>query len=387
MTSLVLVTKNAAHSGTPANPAEVNEGELRAFDLDGNLVADITAAAAGTKMYLVQGVAAGETPIKSKIFAKEDIVGSIVGETYSAATKQVSFVGFQGSGSLSIEAINSNEYTLKIVDVTKGYEPFPRATVSYTSDASATPFEIAAGLAKQIPGMTKAAADADVLVDVTSSQLQDDDGTPASVTLEVVRGSNIAYATVTAGASVDASAGDYLRIGSATAKTSPVYKTTAIEAGSGAVTVLKVTLDRPWAGASATGVAAGALSAAPALADEAGIKLTGRSAAQSFRTALEGFGSTNLATSTYPGQSVGKSGAEMQKLFLDHAGTLDYRNRVENIQEPASAVDLSANYDLYTVYLKNDNDRNVLRENETSVVFVGVKNGTGQSDDQAILGA
>jgi hypothetical protein len=288
-----LVGKNQA-VGTPTNPNNVADGAIAIFNGDDNtLLNPGDTISDASQIYFVQGVASTDFPV---ISAPIDGTGVRVykGKAYVAPVKQISHVGYTGSGSLNITATNSGNYILGVVNLTKQGEPFNRKVAGITADSSTTPYEIADALAEEIndPRNQGARYVSDrnswvVIAEVLTNQASTAIG--GSETVTVTNGS----VTVTSsGSSHGLVAGDAIRIGSTTATTSPVYTVAEV---SGAT----ITLTRPYAGASASGVDAGELDAFPDASDKAGVQLTAIDYGTFFSIYLDGdFEDTPITYST-----------------------------------------------------------------------------------------
>lgn len=372
-----------------ANPNELPKGQIGIFDAEdgGNL--DLTGANATDKMIIAQGVASGKSPVKSQILEKSKIK-KVVTKTYQASAAQKTFVGFNGVDGSIVNG--AGEYLLKLVNVTQGFEPFPVMSLSYTAVASKTPYEIAVELAKLAASNSRFFVKVDALAEEATSQLQDDDGTPANITLDVTNGYDVVKATVTAGADVNASVGDYIRIGHASDDEYPLYKITAIEANGGAQTELSITLDRPYAGDTATGVAAGSTSTAPVAGDNAGLSLVGavptpdseqgisvqtEDEVVSFSTALsEDFGSTEVRADTAP--SIG-TGTYLQALEIEKNSQASegffYRATPFQAEKPEFFADSSLTYDQVTVLYETNTTPNIAKSNKYVEIVLFFKQG------------
>lgn len=370
-----IISKAGTVTGTITSPNDVPEGEFRFFNSDtGAVVTDITAA--GLNIRAVQGVAAGKAPIETGIFNTDDVV-AIKRKDYVAPVQQSTFIGYTGAAS-SLTVVNGGDHTVKVVDVTEGFEPFPRAAWTTTAAATANQYNIAADLAKQInetvanpvsgdlPYQNKAFVTAQVFVNEATAQVVDDTG--GNCTISVTKGSTSAIITV-ANANDDAPgivAGNYLRIGHATATTSPVMKIATVTANAGGgATTFPITFTYPWGGETASGVAIGFTVTAPADGDAAGIKLIAKSANTTFRSfATDSLLGSPIASNTAPNPGSG-TGAQVAELERRSFSTRSYYETNYFPQTPDSTVDQSLGYDIVTLLVKNDNSENVLRENKT----------------------
>lgn len=380
MTTQVLIAKDLTLTSSPANPSELKEGELRAFDIDGNVIDNVRASAnVDTLMFFALGSVAGKPAIISKHFYGRDIVDYKV-ERFNAGQPQITTIGFNGTaGDLGVASVTGG--SIKLIDISQGYEPFKRITIDVVSKA--TPVAAAEAAAALLNANTKVPVSAEVLADLTSVQLVDD-VTGANVVFAVTNGSKTITATVTTGEEIASlAAGEYLRLGSATDKASPIYKVASIAAGSGTSQV--VTLETAFAGATAAGVAAGRIAAAPVAADEAGVKVTASAITQSIQTALaEDFAGVSVTATQAPDGMSGADTAKMTELERKNFGTFGFYETNYLPQTPDSRVESGVDYDLHWLSIKNDNDRNVLRENAVSRVCIAYAEDSASDSDLPI---
>lgn len=358
--------------------SEVPEGQIAIFDADAGGNTDLTGANCPSKFYVVQGVPNGSTPLQAGPFEKAKVEKVNTG-VYSAPQKQITVVGFDGvDGEIDSGA---GDYLLKIVDLTNGYEPYPTMNVNYYTETADGQYTIAKELAKAALANKRLIADFQVLVNEATTQLVDDNTTPANVTLDVVRGSKFVEATVTAGADVNATVGDLLRIGDATDDAFPVYEIAAIETNPGAATQVTITLDRAYAGDTATGLAAGNTSTAPADSDPAGVKIVGvepqpynfqgespdeKAAITSFSTALStDFGTTDLQSIQAPEPGTG-SYELVSKLEEEAQAAFGYLYRHTPFQpgKPKFYADDSLTYDVVTIQIRTNTTANIAKSNK-----------------------
>jgi len=168
MTTQVLIAKDLTLTSSPANPSELKEGELRAFDVDGNVIGNVQHADNADKlMYFALGSAAGKPAIISKHFYGRDIVDYKV-ERYGAGQAQITTIGFNGTtGDLGVASATGG--SIKLIDISQGYEPFKRITVDVVSKA--TPIAAAEEAAALLNANTKVPVFAEVLADLTSVQV------------------------------------------------------------------------------------------------------------------------------------------------------------------------------------------------------------------------
>lgn len=373
-----------------ANANELPKAQIGIFDAENGGNLDLTGANATAKMIIAQGVASGKSPVKSQILEKSKIE-RVSTKTYQASQAQKTVVGFNGTDG-SIEN-GAGEYLLKIVNVTQGFEPYPVYNLSYTADADATPYEIAVELAKLAASNPRVFVDVDVLVEEATTQLVDDT-TGANVTVDVTKGYDVVQANVTAGEDVDANVGDYIRIGSAADDADPLYKITAIEAGSAGQTKLAITLDRVYAGETDTAVAAGSTSTAPVAGDNAGLTIEGdiptpdAVAGQgiskdeddnvvSFRTALsEDFGATEVRAEQAPTIGTG-SYLQVESIEKNSQGSESFFYRATPFQpgKPEFFADPDLTYDMVTVLYRTNTTANIAKSNKYVEIVLFFKQG------------
>lgn len=269
--------------------------------------------------------------------------------------EQEDVFGYNGSSG-SIQAINSNRYTIRVNfkdDDNLFSEQSDLHFFEYVADADAQQIEIVDYFAQvmskhqKFSGKQSGKNRASVAVERFSAQSSTI--LNSSRTLTVTNGSDVVTAS---GASHNVAVGDYLRIGSATATTSPIYKVIAVATND-------FTLDQVYQGDTASGVAAGELDAVPT-DDACGLKLTG--IAQSWRlgldpyrqiefdTTLDGWGSTTAVATTVAatGDGYGKLIAELEWFSQGSAGA-PYRHGV-----------MPSNQDLITLVADKDDYYDVL---------------------------
>ena len=126
MVTKTLFANTNAISWTAGNALAVNDvadGEIAVIDIKTGLavasIAPDAGLAANTKLQIVQGTASGEAQILSKIFSYGSIKDWFGKIPDAAAVSQVSTVTVSSADATS-------DCTLKVVDLTEGYEPFPR---------------------------------------------------------------------------------------------------------------------------------------------------------------------------------------------------------------------------------------------------------------------
>lgn len=293
---------------------------------------------------------------------------------YSAPVEQVSYIGYVGSGTESITVANNTDYLVRVLlkGITAQYgDKLMYKFGAYRSTASATQREIALGIASNLTTNFKREklqnGDQLVKFEVLSS------GTSIATsggTISVVNGDATVnmLSTGTDGGYYNADGamiaiGDYIRLGHATATTTPVYKVINVTGG-GADTAV-VTLDRPFEGttnATLAAASAGVMSAANAAAALYwGIACTGidRSKFKAgvfnyekvrFELQLQEFGSTIVTNSTTPSEGIGYY-KEIQELEWFFKGNRFHSGLRLGTPPPTFTSDVSAttNYALFVI--------------------------------------
>lgn len=293
---------------------------------------------------------------------------------YSAPVEQVSYIGYVGSGTESITVANNTDYLVRVLlkGITAQYgDKLMYKFGAYRSTASATQREIALGIASNLTTNFKREklqnGDQLVKFEVLSS------GTSIATsggTISVVNGDATVnmLSTGTDGGYYNADGamiaiGDYIRLGHATATTTPVYKVINVTGGGASTAV--VTLDRPFEGttnATLAAASAGVMSAANAAAALYwGIACTGidRSKFKAgvfnyekvrFELQLQEFGSTIVTNSTTPSEGIGYY-KEIQELEWFFKGNRFHNGLRLGTPPPTFTSDVSAttNYALFVI--------------------------------------
>jgi hypothetical protein len=318
----------------PSSAAYLAAGELVVTSPGGTVIDDTTAATAN-EIVIYQGRGAGVDVI-SPIIRKKNITDYRVVNGVAAA-EEVWNIGYNGTSG-SIEAINNNEYVLRLVFTEQqvmGHGQQRTKVVNYVSDANATQEEIANNLALTLLNSFSRDAQQDVRIDL----LCNDAGTAIGAAADTVKGQagtkTVTVVDVGANATVIAiAAGDYFRVGTAT--TAEVYKVVTSTVGtSGGV----LTLDRPLnANVNLLGTTSEFITAANAATAAFGIKLTGlprdfsagvyKYTKVRFQPLLAEFGTTTLARATGAFEGTGRweQIAELEFFVQGNEGNY-YRSR------------------------------------------------------------
>ena len=354
---------------------------------DTGLLATTTALTTGDIFRVVQKNTDGT--LKASPYIKFDNIrkgstiedGDASNTNYIAEAQQVSNIGYTDvNTSNSVEAINSNRYTIRLnfTNDTEVYsEQKEQYFFEYVSDANTVQAEVVNYFAQKISkvqyladGSTSGASRARVKVERFFSTTTE--SATASVTGTFTQGST----TVSFSGTHNVAVGDYVRV--ATGAGSPVYKCVEVIATDGSIVI-----DQPYQGTSAT-TGSGAVkrvtaATAEGSANNAGLKITGLDqfykvglypySVVSFNVAIDGFGSTVSDTSTTPakGNSVAKAIADIEWFSLSKnspgSGTWTGNGfpSVETYAELKADTANSQVYDVLSIdYVLTGNDSNAI---------------------------
>ena len=343
------------------------DGEVLVIDQGGAILTSSATIAANPKIRIVQR--SGSRLIYSPVISGRN-VRVWKGVDGSAGSEQVSTIGYNGTSG-SIDVSGTNDFFLNLLFTfdesmwsTQGqYFPFIVENVSGIDQ-----IDVAASFAKQINYQATNANMRPVtgegpLVKVT--MLCSDAGTAiggAGDTVVGFAGSKTVTITDTSTTSVALSAGDYIRVGTAT--TSAVYKIASSTKAAGATGVL--TLDMPLqANLSLVGNTSEYITAANAAAANAGFVITGQALKWqkdfykylqvTFRPLLKEFGSTTLAT-TAAVRPVGSGQlvAQVESFANGFEGILN--RTIIPLPTGKSDVDSSAVYDCISIVWDDTSD-------------------------------
>lgn len=286
----VMVGKNTtaiANGVVVDNYADLVDGDVVILDMDNVVHETVSGAAITADTQYRFATRVGDQLIYSPIWKPKDII-SIKARAYAAAVQQVTYLGYIGSGTGNIEAIDSNEYIVRIL-IEGTTSMFGNKQMykfgAYKSSASATSAEIAIGLVDNFYYNFKREPQSLIKFDtICSATVTAANGMKSGQEVTVVNGLNYVTCetdvTYTSGGGSTLVVGDYLRLGTAAgangavAQGSAVYQVTKIDN-------LTVYLDRPVTVASGTYDDAGGTTAcevipsATGLAAQWGIKCTG----------------------------------------------------------------------------------------------------------------
>lgn len=281
----VLIGTNVAYT-TAVAPYLLASGEIGVYSqaVDGTLTlitGAISAAQGLLPIVIAQGVPAGKNFKQFVIQPKQK--KAYLQTTYVAPIPNVYNIGFDGT-TYDLVSGAAGSYGINVKNTTLGQPPFPAlsSTPYYYTSGQAISGAIANDVVKDFNFQTlnlyndvmpqNRFAIAEILSNAASVQLVT--SAPANITGTFTNGStSVTLSGSTAGGTTAAVVGDFIRVGSATVKTAPVYKIVAISGTA-------VTLDSPFVnsqlaiGASVATVALGYMTAAAYAAAASGIRMT-----------------------------------------------------------------------------------------------------------------
>lgn len=318
-------------------------GEIGLFKLDGTRLTEANAAAMAVGEEFEIHLRPSNSAV-TRVISKPIKKGSIVKATrkaYTAETEQIDYIGYQGSGSDSIQAINLNEYLVTIrldQNIHSNHGGVYEKQADYTSDSNATGAEVASGIAAQL--IREFWNEPDQIMKV--ERLMNNAGTALTETYSPSYKNK--YVAVSAAPTVVV--GDTIRFGTAT--TDPCYLVASVD-----TTNNVITLDVPYQGTTASAVSCEVILAAATATAFWGIKLTGVSQPfdlakihnkkTAWRTSIYNFGTTVLTESVKAslGHGTERSMRELEWFTQGNDGEL-YRVREPFIFSPRALV--SGNY-------------------------------------------
>jgi len=328
----------------------MNAGEIGIFTPAGVRLTEATAATA--KQFIIVKKTSGGIPLVTDTIDKTTIKFAKA-TLYTASQEQITTIGYNGTSG-SLQAINDNKYHVRISlrqGLTSNHGGLYLKHGYYTSDATATEFEVAKNLLLDLSNEFSKEADRPVIATMLCNNAGAALGVGPS-TLSVNYGSRYILASDTTHTLV---AGDVVRIGG-TATTTPVY---VVKSVSGAT----IELESRYLGASATGVAGEVITAALAAAASFGIVLTGAAAGyrvgrldqdlsvNSFDVTLENFGTSTfgLTQQAKPGTGTEKQIKALEFFLQGNEG--DYLRLGEpNIFAPRAEA--SGVYDMIDIFVE-----------------------------------
>lgn len=271
---------------TAAQPTDLTTGQIGVYSVatTGALTL-ITTTPSATQLALPILVACGTGNGQFKsVTIQPYTTKGYVATAYAAPVPNVFVVGYDGvTASYALQSGAAGTYDFKIQNLTLGNPPFPTvgSTPFFQTNAAATQSAIAQAIVKDVNTQMLLSnndvmpanrfAFATMLSAASSVQLVT--SAPANITGTFVNGSvNVTLSGSTAGGTTVLNVGDFLRVGSATATTAPVYRVASVSGTS-------VVLDSPYVnpeaavGATISGVALGYIAAASANSANAGIRV------------------------------------------------------------------------------------------------------------------
>jgi hypothetical protein len=283
----VLIGTNVSYTSA-ASPYLLTSGEIGVYSLayDGTytlITAAISAAQALLPVVIAQGVPAGKNIKLFTIQAGEKI--AYLNTAFTAPIPNVFVTGYDGvTATYALPSGIAGTYDFKVQNLTYGNPPFPTvgSTPFFQTSAAATQIAIASAIVKDVNTQfllsgndtmpAQRFAFAEILSGASSVQLVT--SAPANITGTFTVGStNVTLSGSTAGGTTVLNIGDYLRVGSATATTAAIYRVATVSGTA-------VTLDSPYVnslltvGTTIASVALGYMTAANAIAGNAGIRVT-----------------------------------------------------------------------------------------------------------------
>ena len=254
---------NVPSSGTVVTDSNLPLGGV-VFTNVGLVATDLVSLAEGDQFMIVQGKGAGNPLMKSPVLTKGKV--KITSSRFTPAVQQVTTIGYNGTtGALPVA--NDTDFFIKIRkndnDAANRSQPMSLFAGPVKTDASGTQEELALALAVSgNKNFSDEPANGYLIFEVLCNNAGATDATATTIT--VTNGS--VAGTLNAGATTIA-VGDLLRIGGG-ATTDEVYKIVALSGTS-------VTLDRPYTGATGTGVTIEYITSTIAETADFGIRITG----------------------------------------------------------------------------------------------------------------
>ena len=406
--TLMIGKDGVAVTATAVKPTGLATGEIGAFTRGGTKILGATAVA-GMEFILYKEMADG-TLLRSEVLSKAN-VEKVIRKVGTAAVNKVEYYGSNGTTG-SFEALDENFYRLHI-NYKAGYATNNHGTdyakhAIYESDASATQYEIASGLASsgysnfsrepknstgQAPIVFKCICDNAGVANAA------DAGSDATY-FKFIQGSKYVTGTDSTGLAMLGSdevevtfgVGDFLRAGTAT--TDDVYKIVAYTAGTGttpAGTPLIFELDQPFRGASTTLVMTGTeyITAALGAAANWGIVLTGQTQDFSvgkkadvivdWTSTSENFGTTTYTvsanTAAVPGTNTQRQMQELEWFLQGNEGDFYHGMGFPYTGTPRAEVE-AFTYETIDIVFRDTLDNNISRTSNRKVVTIAVTDTT-----------
>lgn len=405
--TLMIGKDGVAVTASAVKPTGLATGEIGAFTKGGTKILGSTAVA-GQEFILYKEMADG-TLLRSEVLSKAN-VEKVIRKVGTAAVNKVEYYGSNGTTG-SFEALDENFYRLHI-NYKSGYATNNHGTdyakhAIYESDATATQYEIASGLASsgfsnfsrepknssgQAPIVFKCICDNAGVANAA------DAGSDATY-FKFIQGSKYVTGTDSTGLAMLGSdevevtfgVGDFLRAGTAT--TDDVYKIAAYTAGTGttpAGTPLIFELDQPFRGASTTLIMTGTeyITAALGAAANWGIVLTGQT--QDFAvgkkanvivdwtSTAENFGTTTYVasanTAANPGINTYRQMQELEWFLQGNEGNF-MRKGYPLVDDPRAELE-DFTYETIDIVFRDTLDNNISRTSNRKVLTIAVTDTT-----------
>lgn len=382
---------------------DIQDGETVILDTNNTTVLHASAQlTASQKFRFARRV--GTSLIYSPWLWANKITGSY--KAYTAPVQQVTHIGYVGSGSGNIQAIDENEYIIRLLMQTDTTSMYGNKQMykfgAYKSGTSAVSADIAIGLAANLYYNFKREPEEQLLIEAISS------GTTTASSggvWTVVKGSTKVVVVESSGAAADAGkynsdgstlvAGDFIRFGHATTTTYPVYKVASIS-GAGTATCT-IYLDRPYTGATNAALAAasvGCMANATGIAANWGLQITGVSLTKTkagvynyevvqFKAEPQNCGTTEVTYTTAPVRGIGVR-AQVQEIEWFAQGNIGNKWRIT--VPPATMYDGTeaspGTYNMLSLKYKDQSGATVLGDVPSSngeILFALSTSGTAAS--------
>ncbi|NCX56471.1 MAG: hypothetical protein EBW87_04645, partial [Burkholderiaceae bacterium] len=347
-------SKTSTSADSATTPDQLRDGAIGFYTESGTLIpAAGTGMSTATRFFIAQGTSTGclTTPLLDRRGIKSTLI-----QDYTAPVLQVSYVGFNGtSGSLqNSTTVKNDTASIKIIETTLGRQVFPKQTFTAVLAASATPYDIAAGLATVLnstnfSGSTTKFAQAEV---VTDGSLANYTMTGTTPTVTFTNGSKV----VTLGGTtptIDVAVGDIIKFNAGATPTNAngiAYKVTAVSAG------VSFTLDRAFGGSTQTltqAEAQGTRLKKTTSITAGGVRLTANDVGKHFRLAVSGV--IEKADITYsvpfnPGSGRAAQVLQMEKDFSSYSyGNWNKVGPYAVFGANTLYTDSTATYDLFDI--------------------------------------
>ena len=232
-------------AGTIATPSTIADGAIAVTTVDGVILdassySSFAALPDTTPLVFVQGQGSTKPLIKTAPFSKKDVLVA-KGKLYTAATQQVSNVGYNGTSGNIVNPGVGTSIILRNTFKTNFYQfsdKLMESIVGYKVTAADTILTIADALTK------RAIQDVQKYVNIPFKVERESNGTYGTTTASVAATKSSSVLTGT-GVGTANPVGTRVRIGASNATTTPVYVVTAASANS-------ITIDTAYQGATAT---------------------------------------------------------------------------------------------------------------------------------------